>query len=135
MAKYKVEYSCGHAIEKQLFGKHDDRRRYIEWAAKSGQCGKCKAKRENAQLAVSASAMNLPALSGSEKQIAWAGKIRLQMIETIRRVTDIDNLDPRSRSMFDELKGKTEARWWIDRRDVVSTDKIFALLRSLEPAA
>lgn len=41
MAKYDVEYSCGHSGRKNLYGPHRERRRHLEWAAREGLCPEC----------------------------------------------------------------------------------------------
>lgn len=47
MAWYTINYSCGHSVDKQLYGKGKDRESYIEWA-EQGLCPSCwgKQKRE-----------------------------------------------------------------------------------------
>jgi hypothetical protein len=40
MAKYDVEHSCGHTQVHQLFGKHTDRDRKIEWL-ETQECTEC----------------------------------------------------------------------------------------------
>lgn len=81
MAKYDVTYSCGHNGTVQLFGKESERATKISWFENSGMCPDCyRAKQE--QKIVSANA-NLPALTGSEKQIAWALRIRAERYQKI----------------------------------------------------
>ena len=42
MAKYTVNYSCGHgSIQKELFGPHADRERKIEWMESNMVCPEC----------------------------------------------------------------------------------------------
>lgn len=42
MAKHTINYSCGHgSTEKQLYGPHKDRERYIEWAESNLVCRDC----------------------------------------------------------------------------------------------
>jgi hypothetical protein len=42
MAKYDINYSCGHgSVEKQLFGKHDERERKIKWMESNMLCPSC----------------------------------------------------------------------------------------------
>lgn len=48
MAKYDITYSCGHTVEKQLYGKTDDRYSYIEWAQK-GLCPTCWGEKKRAE--------------------------------------------------------------------------------------
>ena len=85
MAKYTIPHSCGHSETVQLYGKHTDRSRYMDNAERR-QCRDC----YNASLVAKTADMGLPALTGSDKQVAWA--------ETIR--------------------AKETARYWIDRRDM-----------------
>ena len=42
MAKYAISYCCGHgSVEKQLLGKEEERRRYIDWAEENLLCPDC----------------------------------------------------------------------------------------------
>ncbi len=41
MAWYEIEYSCGHTVRQQQYGKGAERERYRDWAAKSGTCPEC----------------------------------------------------------------------------------------------
>lgn len=68
MAKYDITYSCGHTVEKQLFGKNKDRESYIEWA-KQGLCPDCwgKQKREEEQKKPITMTMALDAMATSKE--------------------------------------------------------------------
>jgi hypothetical protein len=95
MAKYDVEYSCGHSGEVVLFGPGKERERKLEWYHNSASCPDCyqkekdEAKRiQNAEAAKSNTEMSLPKLTGSEKQIAWANTIR---IDRIKRIDELIN--------------------------------------------
>ena len=72
MAKYQVTFSCGHTATVQLLGKEADRQKKIAWYEENGLCPKCEKKRIMAE----AKEMGFPELTGSEKQVAWAGAIR-----------------------------------------------------------
>jgi hypothetical protein len=75
--------------------------------------------------------LSLPELSGSEKQIAWAEKIRAQTLEKFdsnfdywaRRVTFLNRPNMESaraelrQMVLDDLTSKIESRWWIDARE------------------
>ena len=84
MAKYNARYSCGHAEEVQLYGPEKDRQRKLEWYSKSGTCRACYKANQEAERAAQAEAakqaagsLGLPAISdGSDKQVAWAERIR-----------------------------------------------------------
>ena len=41
MAKYLIEFSCGHSEEKQLFGPSKERQRKIDYFERSGSCSTC----------------------------------------------------------------------------------------------
>lgn len=85
--KYYVTFSCGHEGEVNLYGKAKDRDRRIAWYEEEGICPDCyrKMKEEerrkaDEELAAYADKIktewNLPELEGTEKQVAWARKIR-----------------------------------------------------------
>lgn len=81
MAKYSVTYSCGHSGTEQLFGKMEDRERKLDWYTRVGVCPSCyKAKMSQD---VEAASVGLPPLQGSEKQVAWAAKLRIEMLDRI----------------------------------------------------
>lgn len=73
---------------------------------------------------------NLRALTGSEKQIAWAEKIRAELIPAIETYI---SADPRCAAnpaagaaikliLMDTLCFQSKASWWIDRRgNVIQT--------------
>lgn len=85
MAKYSVTYSCGHDGTEQLFGKMEDRERKLDWYGRVGVCPSCyKAKMSQD---VEAASAGLPALQGSEKQVAWAAKLRIEMLDRVVGVT------------------------------------------------
>lgn len=49
MAKYTIKMSCGHTDTVELFGKHKDRERTIEYLEKQGLCKACYKKERQAQ--------------------------------------------------------------------------------------
>lgn len=112
MARYTITYKCGHTAEVQLYGKESERQRKIAWYA-TIDCPECEA-REQKELAEK---MALPELTGSEKQIAWAVKIRNKAIEAFDAANN-RNADY-NRQLFadmrDEwLKKETASKYWID---------------------
>ena len=89
--KYYVTFSCGHEGEVNLYGKAAERDRRIAWYEKEGVCPDCyrkmkeeERKQADEELAAYADKIeteyNLPELEGTEKQIAWARKIRAGVI-------------------------------------------------------
>jgi len=133
MAKYSVTYSCGHEGEVQLYGKGSERERKLEWLAEQ-DCPTCeKAAREarnakaNAAAAQANASAGLPALQGSDKQIAWAETIRAQFIpglqakraEVQSKATDENAaLVTQAVDMIQSIIDEQSASYWIDSRDL-----------------
>lgn len=90
MAKYNVKFSCGHTEIMQLGGKIEDRYKKIEYFEENGLCKECYSAKMNRQIVMESE--GLPVLEGSEKQITWAMKIRLEKIEITQ--TDMNILVP-----------------------------------------
>ena len=106
MAKYSVNFSCGHVETKQLFGKCSERERTISYWEQSGICSDCyKAQQDAKRAAVAAACNTLPSLTGSAKQIDWATKIRADKYAMFKGIR------------FDYIKSETSAAWWIDNRN------------------
>lgn len=62
---------------------------------------------------------NLPQLTGSEKQVAWARTIRATAAKEIHEIFAAKNVDPRAEpvaKVMAYLFGQTDASYWIDRR-------------------
>lgn len=140
--------TCGAKFEKIMYGnnRHDADSK-AEWAAGHfTECQECEEKRvraereaENAAAAIEAQESGLPALTGSEKQAAWATSIRQKIYDTFTAA-----LDERERRVAEnEAAGKkvsrakescrrvrlflrwlisehTAAHWWIDNRESLS---------------
>ena len=95
MAHYTVKFACGHTAEIQLFGKESERQIKIKYFEENGMCPSCYKKQQEeakkaaeAQAAAEAGEMGLPELAGSEKQVAWATKIRNGLMESISKMQD-----------------------------------------------
>ena len=139
MAKYDVTYSCGHSDTVQLYGPGRDRERKIEWMEESGLCPECykakmRAQRDAAHKEAGEKAASylstrpeLPALVGSEKQIAWANTIRAGIFADAEKHGEALTKAPQPggggdlvRKLYPiwyaELCGQSSAKWWIDHR-------------------
>lgn len=108
MAKYAITHSCGHSETVQLYGKHTDRSRYMDNAERR-QCRDC----YNASLVAKTADMGLPALTGSDKQVAWAETIRAKAL-----LNAAESLDDVGAEVMAIVRAKETARYWIDRRDM-----------------
>jgi len=120
MANYEITYSCGHTETKQLCGKHSDRENYIEWASQNRVCSACysqqkQQERQNQiatekveceQLRQSAD-IELPELTGTPKQIAWAKDILTKLLTNPATSLIMPALSERHHT----------AQYWIDRRN------------------
>lgn len=142
MAQYGVTHSCGHTHTHQLYGKHTERERRIAWLS-TQDCPECRETKfraaceaENEAAAQTAEQQNLPLLTGSEKQVAWANSIRVRMLaalpaalETMRTKTakgaekggihaDLAAAVNASADVFaGQMYLQGAAKWWIDNRD------------------
>lgn len=121
MAKYSITHVCGHGETVHLYGKGTERERRLEWMA-SQPCLECRHNAENEAAAKDAEARGLPALTGSDKQVAWATAIRRTMLSAMdSQLARLPEPKPEHmakikacRASFDT---KTDARYWIDNRD------------------
>jgi hypothetical protein len=137
MAHYTISHACGHDHVYNLFGKASDRDRKSEWLT-GKVCPACQKADTLQARAVAAEAgkqlgeeMGLPALVGTEKQIAWAEQIRGGVIPALQKAqAKFEGLTPKNDqengikiaglTLVNDLYGKTSASWWIDARDKLS---------------
>lgn len=104
---------CGTTYRVQMYGKMKDR----EWKVENwkGYCQECKDKFSREQLEQAqkeSEEMGLPELTGTEKQIAWATKIRAEM------VANQEHLSAEESVVLDIIiQKRLSAGWWIDHRD------------------
>ena len=96
MAWTKVECrDCKKEFEVQLYGKMKDRDYKVEhyyWL-----CDECKAEKREKELEEAkkkSREMKLPELTGSEKQVNWALKIRMEAIKAIEKQLEVYKLNP-----------------------------------------
>lgn len=158
MAKYEIKFSCGHTETIQLYGKMKDRQRKIEYFEREGLCSECYKKvvaQEEQDVAKKAdiyikSIGGVPELEGSEKQVAWAEKIRKQLIcEAIEYKKDVlDKLGKRTRfqkidvtteEKFDNVLAYnfstiTSARFYIDNRYGFGYEMLKAFAENMKKA-
>lgn len=127
MAKYDVSHTCGHEATHTIFGKGSFR----EWKLKrlaEEPCFDCQMAVRNEHAAAKSEELALPALTGSDKQIAWATTLRVEKLAEAR--TYISDLLARGREnghdvaeatielekLLVRLEHQTEAKFWIDNR-------------------
>ena len=120
MAKYSVTYKCGHTGTVELFGKTSDREWRLEQLAK-GNCPDCEEAELRKVIVDFNAERDLPSLSGTDRQVAWADKLRMYAIRMIedgygQMADSSPDKEPMSQ-VLQEMYSITDARFWIDHRD------------------
>lgn len=158
MAWYYGEFSCGHEGRVNIIGPGKDR----EWKKERAfekMCPDCwevhlkeERERKNREAEEKAKEMELPELTGSDKQIAWANTLRQKLIDGFEReLVDYENRQIKSyykmnisnikeneiKQIRDYiLENKTSSKFYIDNRYYSARDIIEKIhkeaLRSLE---
>lgn len=129
MAWTDVTYSCGHEGREQMTGPHRDRESRVALIGRSKLCPECYAKeleetrsREFEAAKRSSEEMKLPDLTGTEKQVAWATKIRADIfsknLTLLGEITDQGLLEY-SKARILKMREQTTAKYWIDGRDTL----------------
>ena len=119
MAWYYGTYACGHEGRENIVGPTKNR----QWIADrkfEGLCYECyqtklEEEREaaNKEAAEKAKEMELPELTGTEKQVAWANTIRQEMI---KKLEDHSHLKGYPDALAYMVQHKVKASWYIDNR-------------------
>lgn len=140
--KYYGTYVCGHEGAVQIYGptkEHERKKNYIF----SNLCPECEKlelqkKRDEANQKSMAVAvkLGLPALTGSEKQIAWATTIRNEQMECVNslvkereefrvKISDeiLITIDEWKKAFENILETETTSKFWIDNREEYSMKK------------
>lgn len=126
MAKYTVKFSCGHVAEVNLYGLEVERQRKIRHMRECWLCPACYEQSKMDEIASLETALGLPALTGSEKQVQWARSLRAEYLRDFfrwfkegiesnkKRGLDVS----RDLQMMEKFKGwlrtKNTAKFWID---------------------
>lgn len=134
MAWNTLTYACSHTTREQLYGPMAQRERTIERAL-DRLCPDCYAAKlaaeraaESAAAAEAAKTAGLPALTGSEKQIAWAEAIRAKQAAGLAAIDQALANAPAAanadavrigREIIAATIARTAAKDWIDGRDMV----------------
>ncbi|RCX20848.1 hypothetical protein DFR58_10150 [Anaerobacterium chartisolvens] len=82
---------------------------------KFGMCPDCYKEYKKQQEQKASEKANLPQLTGSEKQVTWALKIRLEKYKILADM--LPRLNEKGIETYEKLFQTTEAKWWIDHRD------------------
>ena len=148
MAKYNITFSCGHEGWVTITGPRKQRE-WILHSKESNICPDCykkqrqqKINQENQESLELTKEMELPLLTGTEKQVAWATTLRIQAIkkmETLIEKLELkmkDTQEPKTKGKMQQvldniynsysyaLNHFTTASFWIDNRKTLSKDLI-----------
>lgn len=140
--QWKITYkTCGHTEVKDLSTRPPDKRAgFARWAAENSQCTACwrqangrtgewvedkrewlARKRAEEQQAADewASKTGMPELSGTDKQVAWANRIRHQLLHDLYdwAVQDGHATEEVYDRAEEQARTVDRARWWIDNRE------------------
>lgn len=119
MVMYFICETCGQKYSRPTYTSTATSETKRFWREKEGTaygiCSECYKKEQTEKREKAMSESGLPELTGSEKQIEWATKIRFEKYETSKGYTK--NMTPKGAEIYDRLFGMTEAKFWIDNRD------------------
>ncbi|QIG78219.1 hypothetical protein BIBE0010001c01_00033 [Bifidobacterium phage BigBern1] len=118
MAQYGITYRCGHEDTVQIYGTnvHGEREKKAAWYG-SIDCPACRAAKARQEHD------GLPALEGTDRQVAWADDIRDEVLDEARNDRDgwadhgaAEEQIAAADRIIAWLKGQTSASWWIDHQ-------------------
>jgi len=124
MATYTIKHTCGHVVHHNLTGKIDGRTKRADYLTKK-ICIDCYKAKKTADAKAKNEKNNLPNLTGSPKQIAWAESIRANVAIDANELkgmcdTHIDTMDKTVRtkvlSLINDLMANDSATFWINSR-------------------
>lgn len=131
---WAIDHRCGHSAERDLSDRTPDRRAgFAKWLA-STDCFECYKKKNSAEFErkreeerqraiadaeVYETRSGLEELAGSDKQVAWARRIRVQVLGSLYEQVESGQKDE---DWFEETvlvpaRLIATARWWIDNKD------------------
>lgn len=138
MAWYYGTYNCGHEGRVNIIGPTKDR----QWKADrhfNSLCSDCYALRKQEEVERLTAERDLPELSGTEKQVAWANTLRAKLVQKIERIQEeqynytrlelqssgYEKADVLENLAYQDVKevldfilvNRTEAKYYIDNRD------------------
>ncbi len=130
MAYYTIVRACGHEARVKLRGATPARERKLELKRQS-ICRRCDIENQRSEAEAAAQAEELPALTGTPKQIAWAMTLRYQALADAENYLDYlresgqlkgrvgrdtELFEAQKERVLEPIRARTEAAWWIARR-------------------
>ena len=124
----RIIHACGHEQGHYLTGFDSQQERKVKWL-KTRSCRDCfvaeKQAEEVAAAALSSAAVShlvLPPLAGTDRQIGWASTIRTKRLAALTN----SNSDADCSACL----RVTDAKWWIDHRDLTDVDLMAAVTKA-----
>ena len=124
----RIIHACGHEQAHHLTGFESQQERKAKWL-KTTTCRDCfvaeKRAEEAAAAALSSAAVShlvLPPLAGTDRQIGWASTIRTKRLAAL--------FSSNSDADCNACLRVTDAKWWIDCRDLADVDLMAAANRA-----
>lgn len=146
-----ITFACGHVGDFRVYGKGKTRDWQIANAEATRVCPECYKKlveekriQKNEEALKMSEEMDLPKLSGSEKQVAWATTIRIDLLDAIQGRVDhatireeAETNEEKRKLLRDRIEqtvsfieyfitSKTKASWFIDHR-YDTFDKLYSI--------
>jgi hypothetical protein len=126
----RIIHACGHEQGHYLTGFDSQQERKARWL-KTTSCRDCFVAEKRAEEAAAAafssaaiSHLDLPPLAGTDRQIGWASTIRT------KRLAALTNHD--SDANCYACLQVTDAKWWIDHRDLKDVDLMAAAAQATD---
>lgn len=117
MAKYNLQYKCGHEEQVTLFGTYSERERKLDRIANT-LCPHCQREQNEQRTGIT--------LEGSDKQANWAYDIMKRVNELIDQLAA--QIKPDYLAALEEVRADylahRVAKWWIDEADSTDTRAI-----------
>ena len=113
----KVTYKCGCTGTITIFNENEETVKYFMEKAASEFCPEHEKEFRNGNPDFHEKYFNLPELTGSPKQIAWARKIRVGLLRNVRNDITRSNSEDEKQALnqvMDYMKAVTESSKWIN---------------------
>lgn len=132
----RITHACGHEQAHYLTGFASQQDRKAQWL-KTTKCRSCfitetkiaqadAALRDRAAIAH----LDLPPLTGSDRQVAWATSVRASRLAAL--IAEPDNIETNASLTCLVI---TDAKWWIDHRDLAKTNLLAEARNYISPDA
>ncbi len=126
----RIIHACGHEQVHYLTGFDSQQERKVKWL-KTTSCRDCFVAEKRAEEAAAAALSNaaishldLPPLTGTDRQVSWASTIRTKRLAVL--------INSNSGADCYACLQVTDATWWIDRRDLTDVDLMAAAAQASE---